>query len=71
MSVFLYDAKSITDRLLEQDYIGIVPEKVIPVYCEGLFPGYEISDFMHLPDENLDEVTVKTEWIPETAVKLC
>ena len=33
-AVYLYEAKGITDRLLGQDIVGIVPEHVIPVYCE-------------------------------------
>lgn len=51
IAVYLHDAKGITDRLLEKDRIGIVPEHVIPAYCEAWFPGMEILDFMNLPYE--------------------
>jgi len=42
----LYEAKGITDRLPGQDIIGIVPEHVIPVYCEQWFPEMKILYLM-------------------------
>ena len=66
-AVYLYEAKGITDRLLGQDIIGIVPEHVIPVYCEQWFPGMKILDFMNLPYENepYEKMLEKIVWLPE------
>ena len=66
-AVYLYDAKGITDRLLGQDIIGIVPEHVIPVYCDQWFPGMKILDFMNLPYENepYEKMLGKIVWLPE------
>lgn len=35
--------------LTGKDYIGIVPEGIIPCYCSSMFPGEKIIDFMNLP----------------------
>ena len=66
-AVYLYEAKGITDRLLGQDIIGIVPEHVIPVYCEQWFPRMKILDFMNLPyeDEPYEKMLEKIVWLPE------
>ena len=66
-AVYLYEAKGITDRLLGQDIIGIVPEHVIPVYCEQWFQGMKILDFMNLPyeDEPYVKMLEKIVWLPE------
>lgn len=66
-AVYLYEAKGITDRLLGQDIIGIVPEHVPPVYCEQWFPGMKILDFMNLPyeDEPYEKILEKVAWLPE------
>ena len=66
-AVYLYEAKGITDRLLGQDIIGIVPEHVIPVYCEQWFPEMKILDFMNLPYENepYEKMLEKIVWLPE------
>ena len=53
--VFLWDAKELGDRLLEKEKIGIVPQGIIPRYCESSFPGENIITFMNLPYE-VDEV---------------
>ena len=66
IAVYLYDAKGIRERLLGQDVIGIVPERVIPVYCESLFPNMEILDFMNLPYEDEYKMMLdKIVWLPE------
>ena len=66
-AVYLYEAKGITDRLLGQDIVGIVPENVIPVYCEQWFPEMKILDFMNLPYENepYEKMLEKIVWLPE------
>jgi len=67
VAVYLHDAKGITDRLLGRDRLGIVPEHVIPSYCEAWFPGMDILDFMNLPYEQ-DEYELmlpKITWLEE------
>jgi hypothetical protein len=72
IAVYLYEAKGITDRLLGRDKIGIVPEHVIPAYCEAWFPGMYILDFMNLPYEKDDcqKMLPKITWLDEQEQKL-
>ena len=70
LPVILRDGKLILDRLLERDKLGIVPDDVMPVYCEGLFPEERILDFIHLPAEKRDEVVRCCCWYPESEVTL-
>lgn len=45
----LWVAKEILAMVSGTDYIGIVPEKIIPVYCHSYFPKEgHILDFMNL-----------------------
>ena len=72
VAVYLHDAKGITDRLLGRDRIGIVPEHVIPSYCEAWFSGMDILDFMNLPYEQ-DEYELmlpKITWLEEPKQEL-
>ena len=70
LPVILRDGKLILDRILERDKLGIVPDDVMPVYCEGLFPREKILDFIHLPVEKRDEVVKHCRWYPEPEVAL-
>ena len=70
LPVILRNGKLILDRLLERDKLGIVPDDVMPVYCEGLFPEERILDFIHLPAEKRDEVLKCCSWYPEPEVTL-
>lgn len=72
IAVYLHDAKGITDRLLEKDRIGIVPEHVIPAYCDSWFPGMEILDFMNLPYEQdeYEAMLPKITWLEEEQQEL-
>lgn len=57
LPVFLEDVQEILNRLLGKDKIGIVPDFVIPRYCERDFTKEKILDFMHLPyDENKEKM---------------
>ena len=72
VAVYLCDAKGIKDRLLGNDVIGILPEYVVPAYCEGCFPGLEILDFMNLPFEKeyAEAMIPKIRWIAMKEQKL-
>ena len=53
------------------DYIGIVPETVVPRYCHGFFPASDkIIDFMNLGTEKKDELINKAFWYPLPELKL-
>ena len=53
------------------DYIGIVPEKVIPRYCHSYFPKEDnIIDFMNLGYEKSEEIIRKAFWYPIDKIQL-
>jgi hypothetical protein len=70
ISISLRDSVGIVARLTEADYIGIVPEEIIPRYCGGLFPDTRILDFINFPHDDTDKVIAATEWYPIPKVKL-
>ena len=70
LPVCVREAKTLVERLLETEKIGIVPEGVLPVYCEGWFPGEHIIAFRNLPDKNQDEVAKRCVWQKIDAVNL-
>ncbi len=70
VAVCLYRAREITDRLLERDLIGIVPMRMTPAYCDLHFPGYDICDYINLPEDKRDEVMEKVTWLKERVVRL-
>ena len=72
VAVYMHDAEGILNRLLGHDKIGIVPEHVIPNYCEAWFPNMEILDFMNLPYEEDDykKMLSKVIWLEEEEQKL-
>lgn len=67
----LWDAKEILAMVSGTDYIGIVPEGFIPVYCHSYFPKEDnILDFMNLPDGNRDEIINTVYWYPLEKIRL-
>ena len=72
LPVCLLDRQALAARLTETDVIGIVPDGIFPRYCNSLFPGMEISDFMNLPyeEEKVLMMLPKITWIPEKLQKL-
>lgn len=64
LPVTIREAETLAERLTEREKIGIVPTGVIPVYCESLFPGEHIIDFMNLPEEKQDELLPFCKWQP-------
>lgn len=60
--VYLAKAYLLADRLAEKEKIGIVPEGVFPSYCESLFPGKNIIDYMNLPDEDREKFLPYCTW---------
>lgn len=74
MAVALYDRKipfvlekkkEIFQMVTGNDYIGIVPDYIIPRYCDSLFPKEDnIIDFMHLDREEDNSIISNAYWYP-------
>lgn len=62
LPVCVREAKTLVERMQETEKIGIVPEGVYPVYCEGRFPDEHIITFQNLPSENQEEVAKHCVW---------
>ena len=62
LPVYMSKGDLIAARLREEEMLGIVPEGVIPKYCESWFPGEEVITFLHLPYEKEKDVILKTKW---------
>ncbi len=72
LPVIMDNAEEILARLEGTDYIGIVPHHVTPKYCEGMFPDRygRVIDFMHVYDEDLEQMASAIEWLPEEPARL-
>ena len=70
--VILRDADAILARFKGTDLIGIVPHNVIPNYCENMFPPQygRILDFMHIYEDEMDEIGNKIEWLAQEEADL-
>ena len=68
--VFLRDAHLLAHRLAETELIGIVPEGVMPAYCEDWFPDEKIIDFINLPYEDTEQFLPFCHWKPIEPVSL-
>ena len=60
----------LADILRGADTIGIVPEGVIPRYCEWRFPGEQTIDFMRPMDDELEKMQDAIAWQPIPEVRL-
>lgn len=47
-----------------KDFVGVVPEGVIPRYCDYLFPEEKILTFMNLPWEESNVIEKSVIWYP-------
>ena len=68
----LRDAEEIVRMVTGEDFIGIVPHNVYPVYCHGMFPKEDrIIDFMNLKyyDRSLvSQIIPGVVWYPLTPI---
>ena len=48
LPVYIRDGSILADRLTGNEKIGIVPQRITPVYCESLFPEERVISFMNL-----------------------
>lgn len=51
--VKIYNSDIIKEALKGNDYIGIVPNEIFPVYCEGYFKEYKPLEFTHIKDDKM------------------
>jgi len=69
--IYLLHGKEIAAMLTGQDWIGIVPEGVLPRYCDSYFPDEKkILQFMNLPEEKTEDFIAATEWYSVDEVRL-
>lgn len=67
----LRDAEEILKMVTGEDFIGIVPDTVIPSYCHGSFPAPDrIIDFMNLGLNKANEIIEKSFWYPLERIEL-
>jgi hypothetical protein len=67
----LEEAEGIFRMITGVDYIGILPETIIPAYCHGFFPAKDrIIDFMNLSFEKVDKIVENSYWYPVKEVWL-
>ena len=68
--VCVREADILVERMMETEKIGIVPEGIMPAYCEMYFPGEDIIAFRNLPEEHREEVAKHCLWQNVPEVKL-
>lgn len=64
LPVCMQDADILKDRLTGEEWIGIVPAGVEPLFCDDYFPGQKILEFMNLPTEKAEEFAALCHWQP-------
>ncbi len=62
--VWLNDGSAMAARIMASDRIGIMPEGIMPYYCESYFPEEYILDFINLPEERREQVAAHVVWQP-------
>lgn len=68
--VYLREAQTLAERLAETEWIGIVPEGVMPAYCGNWFPNEHIIDYMNLPYDDREKFLPFCVWYDEEPIKL-
>ena len=69
----LSDAEEIMCMITGKDYIGIVPDNIVPRYCANLFPREDrIIDFINLGFEKdlVSKIIKKTYWYPLDKIEI-
>lgn len=64
LPVSVKDGNILANRLIGEEKMGIVPQGVPPVYCEGLFPDERIIAFVNLDVEDLEALSPYCTWQP-------
>ncbi len=70
LPIGLYDANEIIAAVKGEDLVGIVPEGIFPRYCETLFEGQHVIDFMRLHREDEEALLPYITWQHEQEAHL-
>lgn len=70
LPVTINHGRQLADILMGTDKIGIVPEGVLPRYCDERFPGETIIDFMNLGSEDEEKLAGYIKWQPLPEIQL-
>ena len=70
LPVNIMDADILKDRLAGTEKIGVAPQGIFPAYCEYLFRGEKIIDFINLPHEDRAKFAKRCIWQPLNQVRL-
>ena len=70
LPVYMHNGQMLAERLLQNEKIGIVPEGVLPAYCEKYFPDEQVIDFMNLDYGDRDLLASFCTWQKIPQVKL-
>ena len=65
--VRIYNVDTIKNAFKGNDYIGIVPDGVIPIECGGYFKKYNPTEFIHMKD---DKIFKYIKWEPLEKIEL-
>ena len=57
--VQIYNVHAIKDAFSGEDYIGIVPDEIVPIACGGYFKEYKPLEFMHM---EYDKILKHIKW---------
>ena len=63
----VYNADIIKDAFKGNDYIGVVPDDIIPIECSGYFKKYKPTEFIHMRD---DKIFNYIKWEPLENIEL-
>ncbi len=64
LPVYLHNAQLLAARLKGEEKVGIVPDSMLLVGCESLFPEEHISEFIHFPTDKESLVMKYAQWKP-------
>lgn len=70
LPVTIMDDDILKERLAGTEKIGVAPQGIFPAYCEYLFPGEKVIDFINLPHEDRAEFAKRCVWQPLNQVRL-
>lgn len=69
--VKIYNADIIKDALRGNDYIGIVPDEIIPIECSEYFKKYRPTEFIHIKNKAKENKIFKyIKWEPLENIEL-
>ena len=68
--VVIHEADLLKDRLRGVEKIGVVPDGVIPAYCQSWFPDEDVEAFINLSREDEEKMIPCCVWQPLPQIEL-